>query len=439
MKRIAAAFAVLVAFVLPASAAVDIQEVKSPGGITAWLVEEHSIPFTALELRFQGGTSLDAPGKRGATYLMTALLEEGAGELDSRAFARRLEELAASFGFDASDDSVSISAQFLTENRDEAIALLRQTLQETRFDQDAVDRVRAQVVSGLLSDAKDPRDIAMNAFNDEVWGDHPYATDGKGTVESVSALTREDMFDARDAVLARDRLFVAAVGDITPEELGRLLDDLLGDLPESGAPMPAQAELTMPGGEVVIEYDTPQSVAIFGQDGMDRDDPDFFAAYVMNQILGSGGFESRLMQEVREKRGLTYGVYSYLAPRDLGNIYLGSVSSANDRIAEAIEVIRAEWQRMAEDGVTATELDESKTYLTGAYPLRFDGNGRIASMLAGMQMQGLPIDYVKTRNDMIDAVALDDVNRVARELLDPESLSFVVVGEPAGLMPKAAN
>ena len=439
MKRIAAAFAVLIAFVLPASAAVDIQEVKSPGGITAWLVEEHSIPFTALELRFQGGTSLDAPGKRGATYLMTALLEEGAGELDSRAFARRLEELAASFGFDASDDSVSISAQFLTENRDEAIALLRQTLQETRFDQDAVDRVRAQVVSGLLSDAKDPRDIAMNAFNDEVWGDHPYATDGKGTVESVSALTREDMFDARDAVLARDRLFVAAVGDITPEELGRLLDDLLGDLPESGAPMPAQAELTMPGGEVVIEYDTPQSVAIFGQDGMDRDDPDFFAAYVMNQVLGSGGFESRLMQEVREKRGLTYGVYSYLAPRDLGNIYLGSVSSANDRIAEAIEVIRAEWQRMAEDGVTATELDEAKTYLTGAYPLRFDGNGRIASMLAGMQMQGLPIDYVKTRNDMIDAVTLDDVNRVARELLDPESLSFVVVGEPAGLMPEAAN
>ena len=439
MKRIAAAFAVLIAFILPASAAVDIQEVKSPGGITAWLVEEHSIPFTALELRFQGGTSLDAPGKRGATYLMTALLEEGAGELDSRAFARRLEELAASFGFDASDDSVSISAQFLTENRDEAIALLRQTLQETRFDQDAVDRVRAQVVSGLLSDAKDPRDIAMNAFNDEVWGDHPYATDGKGTVESVSALTREDMFDARDAVLARDRLFVAAVGDITPEELGRLLDDLLGDLPESGAPMPAQAELTMPGGEVVIEYDTPQSVAIFGQDGMDRDDPDFFAAYVMNQVLGSGGFESRLMQEVREKRGLTYGVYSYLAPRDLGNIYLGSVSSANDRIAEAIEVIRAEWQRMAEDGVTATELDEAKTYLTGAYPLRFDGNGRIASMLAGMQMQGLPIDYVKTRNDMIDAVTLDDVNRVARELLDPESLSFVVVGEPAGLMPEAAN
>lgn len=439
MKRIAAAFAILVAFVLPASAAVDIQEVKSPGGITAWLVEEHSIPFTALELRFQGGTSLDAPGKRGATYLMTALLEEGAGELDSRAFARRLEELAASFGFDASDDAVSISAQFLTENRDEAIALLRQTLEETRFDQDAVDRVRAQVVSGLLSDAKDPRDIAMNAFNDEVWGAHPYATDGKGTVESVSGLTRKDMFDARDAVLARDRLFVAAVGDITPEELGRLLDDLLGDLPETGAPMPAQAELTMPGGETVIEYDTPQSVAIFGQDGMDRDHPDFFAAYVMNQVLGSGGFESRLMQEVREKRGLTYGVYSYLAPRDLGAIYLGSVSSANDRIAEAIEVIRAEWQRMAKDGVTATELDEAKTYLTGAYPLRFDGNGRIASMLAGMQMQGLPIDYVKTRNDKIDAVTLDDVNRVARELLDPESLSFVVVGEPAGLMPEAAN
>lgn len=418
---------------LPAAAEVKIQEVISPGGIKAWLVEDHSIPFSALEIRFRGGTSLDAPGKRGAIYLMTALLEEGAGDMGARAFARAQEALAASFSYDAHDDSVSISARFLTENRDEAAALLRQTIHAPRFDADAVDRVRAQVVSGLLSDAKDPRDIASNAFSALAFGDHPYGTDGKGTVESVGALMRDDLLAARDAVFARDRLYVGAVGDISAKDLGALLDSLLADLPPVGAPMPEPADVTIEGGNTVIEFDTPQSVALFGQRGIERHDDDFFAAYVMNQILGAGGFESRLMEEVREKRGLTYGVYSYLAPKDLGAIYMGSVSSGNDRVAEAISVIRAEWARLADKGVTEKELHDAQTYLTGAYPLRFDGNGQIASIMVGMQMDDLPIDYIATRNDKVNAVTLDDVNRVARELLDPENLHFVVVGKPQGL------
>ena len=428
--------AALAAFLaLPALAEVEIKEVTSPAGITAWLVEDHSIPFTALELRFRGGTSLDAPGKRGSVYLMTALLEEGAADLDSRAYARALESLAASFDFDADDDSVAISARFLTENRDQAAALLRDTLHAPRFDPDAIERVRAQVVSGLLSDAKDPNDIAGSAFSELAFGVHPYGSDGKGTVESVTALTRDDILAARDAVFARDRLYVGAVGDITAEELGALVDQLLADLPETGAPIPGPAELGLDGGVTVIEFDTPQSVALFGQRGIAQEDDDFFAAYVLNQILGGGSFESRLMTEVREKRGLTYGVYSYLVPKDLAAIYMGSVSSANDRIAEAIAVIRGEWARIAREGVTQEELDAAKTYLTGAYPLRFDGNSQIANIMVGMQMDDLPIDYIATRNARVEAVTLADVNRVAAELLDPEGLRFVVVGKPVGLEP----
>ncbi|MFC4667337.1 M16 family metallopeptidase [Seohaeicola nanhaiensis] len=424
---------------IPALAEVKIQEVTSPGGIKAWLVEEHSIPFTALEIGFQGGTSLDAPDKRGAVYLMTALLEEGSGELDSRGFARALEALAASFGYDASDDSVDISARFLTENRDEAVALLHQSIHAPRFDQDAVDRVRAQVLSGLASDAKDPRRIAGEAFSAMAFGDHPYATDGKGTIGSVTALTRDDMFAAHKAVFARDRMYVSAVGDITPEELGKLVDTLLGDLPEHGATLPPKADVTISGGVTVIDFDTPQSVAVFGQKGIDRDDKDFFAAYVVNQILGAGGFESRLMTEVREKRGLTYGVYSYLAPKDLASVYLGSVSSGNATIAEAVKVIQEEWAKLAEKGVSEKELAEAKTYLTGAYPLRFDSNADIAQILAGMQMQHLPTSYVTNRNDMVNAVTLEDANRVARDLLDPENLHFIVVGKPEGLETAAGN
>jgi len=427
--------AVLTTFLLalPAAAEVKIIEVVSPKGITAWLVEDHSIPFTALELRFRGGTSLDAPGKRGATYLMTGLLEEGAGDLEARPYARTLEALAASFGYDSSSDSVSISARFLSENRDDALALLRDTIHNPRFDQQAIDRVRRQVISGLKSDAKDPDEIAQATFRRLAFGDHPYGSDGAGTVDSVTDLTRDDIVAAHKAVFARDRLFVGAVGDISAEELGVLIDALLGDLPETGAPIPGPAEVMLTGGVTVVEFDTPQSVAVFAQRGIERHDPDFFAAYVLNQILGGGSFESRLMDEVREKRGLTYGVYSYLSPRDLAATYRGGVSSANDRIAEAIKVIGEEWAKMAEDGVTPEELDAAKTYLTGAYPLRFDGNARIASIMVGMQMQDLPIDYIATRNAKVEAVTLKDVNRVAAELLDPEGLHFVVVGKPEGL------
>jgi zinc protease len=364
---------------------------------------------------------------------MTGLLEEGAGDMDSRALSRELAALAASFDFDADDDSVSISARFLTENRDEVLALLRQVIHEPRFDQDALDRVRAQVLSGLRSDATDPDTIAGLTLGSLIYGDHPYATDGKGSIESVSRLTRDDIVAAHEGVFARDRLYVGAVGDLTAEDLGAILDALLLDLPETGRPIPGRADVAIEGGVTVVEFDTPQSVALFVQPGIDREDPDFFPAFVMSRMLGGGGFESRLMDEVRQKRGLTYGVYAYLAPKDLASIYIGSVASANDRIAETIDVIRSEWERAATEGFTEEEVEAAKTYLTGAYPLRFDGNSTIASIMVGMQMEDLPIDYIATRNDKVRAVTVEDVNRVAAELLDPDSLHFVVVGQPEGL------
>lgn len=418
---------------VPAWAEINIKEVTSPGGITAWLVEEPSIPFLALEIRFRGGTSLDAEGKRGATNLMVGLLEEGTGDMDAQAFAKASEELAAQFGYDSHADAVSISARVLTENRDEALGLLRKSLVAPSFPQDALDRVREQVLSGIRSDLKDPDKIAGARLAELIYGDHPYGTPGEGTEESVTHLTREDMIAAHQGSMTKDRLYVGVVGDITEAELGPLLDKLLGDLPETGAPMPDVVTPAVGGGIDVVDYDTPQSVALWAQQGMERDDPDFFAAYVLNTIMGGGGFESRLMTEVREKRGLTYGVYSYLVLRDLANVYMGSVSSANDRVAQAIEVIEAEWARMATEGPTDEEVDKAKALLTGAYPLRFDGNGSIATIMVGMQIDGMPIDYIVTRNDKVNAVTTEDVARVASELLTPDAIQFVVVGKPEGL------
>jgi len=413
-----------------ARAAVEITEVTSPGGIKAWLVEEHSIPFAALEIRFQGGASLDAPGKRGATNLMMALVEEGAGDMDAREFAAAREALAADFSFGTFNDSISVSARFLTENRDDSMALLRAALMVPNFDDASVERVRRQVISGIRSDAQDPNSIASAAFDLTAFGDHPYGSDLSGTLESVTALTRADILEAQARTMTRDRLFVGAVGDITPEELGVLLDHLLGELPEEGAPFPERAEFLLDGGLTVVPFDTPQSVAVFGHAGIKRDDPDFFAAYVMNQILGGGGFSSRLTTEVREKRGLTYGINTYLVPMDYTELYMGRVASANERMAETIKVIRSEREKMADLGVGEKELRDAITYLTGAYPLRFDGNGPIADILVGMQIQGLGIDYIKTRNEKVEAVTADDIARVAARLLDPDALHFVIVGQP---------
>ncbi len=433
MTRIFLALCATILLSLPARAAVDIQEVTSPGGITAWLVEEPSIPFTALELRFRGGTNLDREGKRGSVNLMTGLLEEGAADLDARGFAVARDNLAASFEFDSYDDAVSISARFLSENRDEALALLRTALIEPRFDQEALERVRAQVLAGIRSDLKDPDEIASNAFSAIVYGDHPYGSNETGTVETVTALTRDDIVQAHQDVMARSNLYVSAVGDITAAELGEMLDELLGAMPAEAAPLPPRVDVATEGGVTVVPYDTPQSVAIFGHRGISQDHPDFFAAFILNNIFGASGFESRLMTEVREKRGLTYGIYSFLVSKDLAEVMVGQLASSNERMADAIEVVKAEWARIQSEGVTAEEVEAAKTYLTGAYPLRFDGNGRIANILVGMQMTGLPIDYAETRNDRINAVPLEEINRVASELMQPDALRFVVVGQPEGL------
>ena len=430
--RLLAALALTVLSVLPA-AAIEITEVTSPGGIRAWLVEAHDIPFTALEIRFRGGASLDEPGKRGATNLMTATLEEGSADLDSQGFAAAQEALAASFKFDIDDDTLSISARWLTENRDKAVDLLHGALTDPHFDQASVDRVRGQVLSIIASETQDPQALAGEAFRKLAYGDHPYGTSLNGTLDSVQALTREDMFTAKARVMARDRLVVSAVGDITPADLGPLLDKLLGELPATGAPLPPRANLTLTGGVTVVPFDTPQATVIFGEQGLAMSDPDFFAAYVFNEILGAGGFSSRLMEEVREKRGLTYGIYTYLVPKDLAETWQGSFASANGKVAEAIEIVKAEWARAATGKVTDRELADAKTYLTGAYPLRFDGNGNIADILAGMQLNGLPVDYINSRNDRVNAVTKADIARVAQRLIKAEGLRFVVVGQPEGL------
>ncbi|HMQ40475.1 MAG TPA: pitrilysin family protein [Paracoccus sp. (in: a-proteobacteria)] len=426
---------ILASLIADPAAATEIQEVTSPSGIKAWLVEDHSIPFTALNLAFRGGASLDAPGKRGAINLMTHTLEEGAGEMDATAFAAATEDLGARITFDVSDDALVVSSQLLTENRDQAAALIGAALSDPLFAEDAVARVKGQVMSLVRSEENDPNAIARTALAKSIWGAHPYGSSINGTVDTLTPLGPQDMVEAKNRVIARDRVIVGAAGDITPEELGLLIDEILSGLPETGTvPLPDQASFSPDAATEVIDWDSPQTVVAFALPGPEMDDPDYFAAFVANRIFGGGGFSSRLMEEIREKRGLTYGVYTALVNGVYGPSWMGGMSSSNASVAEAVTLLRGELARMA-DGVSDKELADAKTYLTGEYPLRWDGNGKIAGILAGMQLIGLPIDYPEKRSAMIEAVTAEDVARVSAERLTDEHLHLVLVGRPEHFTP----
>ena len=414
--------------------AIELQQITSPGGIKAWLVEDHSIPLISLSFGFRGGSVMDPPGKEGMTSLLAGLLDEGAGDLDSATFQRRLNELSIDWRFDAGMDEFGGSVRTLTENRDQAFDLLRLGLTQPRFDADPVERIRGQLLSVIAGDISDPGSIASRAWWRLGYPDHPYSRQTGGTEAGLKAVTVDDFRAYMKRVFARDNLIIGVVGDVTPADLGMLLDKTFGALPEK-ADLPAIAEaVPVDGGTtVIVDRDIPQSVVLFGHEGLKRHDPDFFAAYVMNYILGGGGFSSRLTEEVREKRGLAYSIATDLVTLDHTGIIMGQVATKNESAGETIDILRREWSRLAVDGPTAEEIADAKSYITGSYALRFSSSQRIADILVAVQEQDFGADYFVKRNSYVDAVTADDVKRVAKRLLDPAKLLVVVVGKPAGV------
>ncbi len=412
----------------------NIQEIKSPGGISAWLVEGHNVPLMALRFTFDGGSTQDPIGKEGVVHLLTGMLDEGAGDLDASAFQERMEDLAMRMSFQAGRDYLYGSFETLTVNRDKAADLLRLALTKPRFDADAVERVSKQIASQLAISARNPDSVAGKAWSKLAFGDHPYGRASDGTPETMAALKREDLANVHRRIFAKEHLKVVAVGDIDPKALGEMLDKVFADLPAKAELVAIPPFTLRTGGALqVIEMPVPQSVARFGMAAMMRKDPDFMAATVMNQILGGGGFASRLMEEVREKRGLAYSVYSYMAPYKHTGTFGGGVATKNSEMVQSLDVIKAELKRMASDGPTQTELDNAKSYLTGSYALRFDTNAKIANELLGLKVDNLGIDYINKRNLEIDAVSMADTKRVAAKLLQVNDLIVTVVGKPDGL------
>jgi zinc protease len=431
--RIFAALALFALFAPGGAQAMTIERVVSPGGIEAWLVRDATVPLVAMQFAFRGGSSQDPADKAGLSNMVASLLDEGAGDLDAKAFQERMEERAIELRFEDDRDHFRGSLRTLRDRRDDAFDLLRLSLNLPRFDADAVDRIRGQLAVVLRRESTDPNTLAQNAWWSTAFPDHPYGRREKGTTESLANITTDDLKTYARRVFARDNLKVTIVGDIDAADAGKYLDRVFGALPAKAnleaVPQAAPAGL---GRRVVVKFDVPQAVISLGSTGLPRSHPDFITAYIVNHILGGGSFTSRLYQEIREKRGFAYGVSTSLYPMKHTALLMGWTQVRADRAADSIALIEAEMRKMAESGPTADELEKAKAYLKGSYALRFDSSTKIAAQLVQIQIDELGIDYVDKRNAMIDAVTLDDAKRVANILYDSRLL-VSIVGKPVGL------
>ena len=435
---VAAIAATGIMFAAPAGAT-TIERVVSPGGIEAWLVHERAVPLIAVEFAFAGGAAQDPAGKAGTATLTASLLDAGAGDLDSTAFSDRLERKAIEMSFSAQRDTIRGTMRTLTENRDEAFELLRLAVTAPRFDAKDVEISRAQILSLLRRETTSPTDIAIRRWWETAFEGHPYGRPVNGTSDTVSSISVADLKSYTHRVLARQNLKIAVVGDIDAETLKVLLDRTFGALPEKPELNPiANVAPHGLGRRIEVSLDVPQTVVDFGGPGIPRQDPDFMAAYLVNHILGGGSTDSRLYQEVREKRGLAYSVSDNLVWLDHAAVLLGGTATRADRAGETVDLIEKEIQHFAENGPTAGELVGAKRYLNSAFALNLDSSTKIAGLLVQLQLDGFDTDYFSRRSAMIEAVTLDDARRVAKRLLD-KGLLVTVVGKPQGFASSKPN
>jgi zinc protease len=417
-----------------ASSPTPVRAVISSGGVEAWHVESEVVPLVALAFTFEGGAAQDPPGRAGAMQMLSRLLDEGAGPYTSDAFQERLAARAIELHFNAGPDALGGSLKTLVKHADEAYELLRLALAEPRFDADAIERVRAQTIAGLRYQQNDPGVLATRRFFAEAFPRHPYGNSSSGTVESVAAVTRDDLVELHRNVVARGRAKIAAVGAVGPDPLGVFLDKVFGALPEP-LPLRAVPPTTIADGRTrhVVDLDVPQSVIRFGMPGVSWRDPDFIPAYVLNHVLGGGAFTSRLFQEVREKRGLAYSVGTSLVSYRAAAMTWGFTATKNERVGECLAVLSDEIARLATDGPSDEELAKAKDYLTGSYALGFDTSTKIAHQLAQIAFEGLGLDYIGRRNALVSAVTQAEVRRAAARTIGAGEMLVVVAGRPTGL------
>ncbi|MBE9606699.1 insulinase family protein [Acetobacteraceae bacterium H6797] len=402
------------------------------GGYTAWLAEDHSVPVVSIAWSWPGGAALDPDGQEGVATLAADLLTEGAGDLDATAFADALDDQGINLDFGVGRDEMTGGLRALPDALGEAVRLANLAMTAPRLSDEAIDRRKAAAIARARATRQTPRGIADLAFRGASFPKHPAGRTVSGSPESLADLDKGKFKAALDRQIRKGGLLIAACGAITGEQLANILPQLFQGLPDGEAPKVPALPVPASFGVKVEKIASPQSTILFGQPGMAVTDPDWEAAQVVLRVLAGGGFGSRLMEAVREKRGLAYGIGAGFDSFAGQAVIVGATATVNARVQETLSVLRDEWGRMASEGPTEAEVTEAVAYLTGSMPLQFTDSRRIAATLLAMRRNGRPIDWLNQRGERLAAVTRERAVTVSSRLLDASKLSVVIAGEPEG-------
>lgn len=419
-----------VSFSCVASAqAAIVQEVKA-GGVSAWLLEDHTVPTVAVKIVFKNaGSATDKKDKEGLASLTSELLLEGAGSMKALAFTKALEDKAIRLDSAVDEDTLSLTLETLSSYKDTAFEMLFLALRQPRFDEDAIVRAKARRVSALAQAEQNPNYLADITFAKTAVASHAYASPALGSANAITHFARKDFQNFAAQKLTQENMYISISGDSTPAEVEALLTRYVGKLPEKSMDDARIPEVIFSSAATVhVEKSLPQTVIKFGLQGLKRDNPDYLAFHALNEIVGGNGHPSRLSQAIRGSRGLTYHVSSWNEPKLHGALWQGTFATRKEQADEAVLAFKQTLADIHNRGVSAKELIAVKNYLTGSYAVQLDSNTKLAAYLANLQLYQLGVDYMQKRNALIEAITLEDVNRMAK-LLDPKRLIVIQIGE----------
>ena len=366
----------------------DIQEIKTDNGITAWLVEDHSLPIISLKFSFKNAGSIqDGKEKQGLARLLSNTMDEGAGNLTSQAFQKELSDHSITLYFSSNRDNFGGQLKTLSRNKDKAFNLLKLALTAPRFDTEPVERMRQSNIARIKSSKGEADWINARLFNDIAFQGHPYALNSGGTLTTLNNITVSDLKKHHQTWLAKNNLHVAITGDIKRKELENILQDIFGELPNKAPVAKKQAiEIQNTAKNFLYKKDIPQTIISAALPSIKKTDPDYDALRVLNYIYGGGGFGSRLMEEAREKRGLTYGIYSSLFSQNHLNAINISTSTKNESVSEMLDIIKAEMKTISDIEINEQELKDAQSYITGSMPLSLTSTDKVSSILLSLQL-----------------------------------------------------
>ncbi|MBU0689862.1 MAG: insulinase family protein [Gammaproteobacteria bacterium] len=407
----------------------QIQHWQAPSGAHVYFVEDHNLPMLDVAVSFPAGSAHDAADKKGVAGLTHGLLDLGVPGMSEDDIARKLADIGARVGssFDADRSSVTLRTLSSSAEREVALDILSRVLQLPLFPQDVLVREKTRLIASLREAETKPEFLSEKAFSKAVFGAHPYGWQAE--VADIEKVERADLFEFfRSHYGAKDAV-VALMGDVTRQQAEAIAQQLTARLPQRGsvAPLPAVDSLEGPS-EQRIPHPASQSHILIGAPGIARDDPDYFTLYVGNYILGGGGFVSRLMNEVREKRGMAYSVYSYFMPMQQPGAFQIGLQTKNEQVDEALQVVRATARDFVEKGVTEAELRAAKQNIIGGFPLRIDSNRKILDYLSVIGYYHLPLTYLDDFQVRVEQVDVRAINDAFRRRIDPDAMATVIVG-----------